>query len=307
MSKKLSVIVVCLTPFDSKLAFDEAAYRRQLRRLREAGVSVYLGGGGSGEGFTLTPEERDQVLGIAVEELKGKVPVRSMGTEVRLAREMVDYLRAAERAQVDAAQIFSLEIGHGAKPTLAELDKYYSTVLDSTSLPCVISTHQTAGYFVPIDLLEQLAGRFANLIGIAYGGTDTMFIAELIARLRDRLEIHCAGPTNAISVLALGGNGFMGGEGNFSPLLVASVISAWQAKDMDAVRESFGKLMAFTAISRKWGGSSMRAMKPLMNAYGLPAGSLRPPRAPISDAELEGVIKAVAKLKLPGVPALAQK
>ena len=46
----------------------------------------------------------------------------------------------------------------------------------------------------------------------------------------------------------------------------------------------------------------MRAMKPLMNALGLPGGSLRPPRLPISDVELEKVVQEVIKLKIPGLP-----
>lgn len=301
------MVVICLTPFDEQGRLDEAAYRRQLGRLREAGVSVYVGGSGSGEGYTLTPEERDRVLGIAVEELKGRVPVRAMGCEPRLTREMVEFMRAAERAKVDAAQIFSLEIGHNVKPTMAEMDTYYSTVIESTSLPIYISSHQSAGYFVPIDLLERLVHRFPQIAGIAYAGTDITYIAELIARLGERVEIHCAGPSNAMAVLALGGNGFMGGEGNFSPALVASVISSWQAKDMDRLRESFGKLLALTAISNRYGGSAMRAMKPLMNAFGLPGGTLRPPRLPITAAELAEVVKAVVKLNLPGVPPLPRQ
>jgi len=42
---------------------------------RDAGVSVYIGRRGAAEGNTLTRDERDRVLAIAVEELKGKVPV----------------------------------------------------------------------------------------------------------------------------------------------------------------------------------------------------------------------------------------
>jgi dihydrodipicolinate synthase/N-acetylneuraminate lyase len=308
MSKKLSVIVVSTTPFDAQGRLDEAMYRRHLGRLRDAGVTVYVGGGGSGEGYTLSHEERDRVLAIAVEELKGKVPVRAMGCEPRLASEMVDYLRAAERAKVDAAQIFSLEIGHAAKPTVPEMDLYYSTALGSTSIPCVISTHQTVGYFVPVDLLENLARRFPNLTGVAYGGGDTTYIAELIARLGDRLEIHCAGPFNAVNVLTMGGNGFMGGEGNFCPTLVASVISSWQKKDTDTLRESFSKLIRFAATHNPYGGSSaVRSMKPLMNAFGMPGGHVRPPRVAIPQTEVDKLVQAVLKLNIPGVPPLPVK
>ncbi len=303
MKKNLSVVVISLTPFDEQGRLDEVALRRQFGRLRDAGCSVYAAGSGSSEGYSLTTVERDRVLAIAVEELKGKVQVRAMGCEPRQASEMVSFLQAAERSGVDAAQIFSLEIGHGAKPTPAEMDQYYSTAIGSTSLPVYLSSHQAAGYFLPLDLVERMVKRFPNVAGIAYGGTDTTYLADLIARVGDRIEVHCAGPGMALTTLGLGGNGFMGGEGNLSPALVASVINAFGARDYDQVRESYSKLMLFTAVNNKYGGSSMRAMKPLMNALGLPGGMLRPPRLPISGADLEEVVKAVLRIQIPGLPA----
>ncbi len=304
MRKKLSVVVISITPFDEEGRLDEAAFRKHLGRLQDAGVCVYVAGSGSGEGYTLTAEERDCVFAIAVEELKGKVPVRAMGCEPHLISEMVDFLRRAEHYKLDAAQIFSLDIGHAAKPTPPELEKYYSTVIDSTSLPVYLSSHHAAGYFLPLDLIESLVNRFSNIAGIAYGGSDIMYLDELVRRVGERVEVHCAGPAHAVSTLALGGNGFMGGEGNLSPALVASVISAFEARDMERLRDSFSKLMALTAIQRRFGGSSMRAMKPLLNAFGLNGGTLRPPRLPITPAELDDVVKAVIKLNLPGIPPL---
>ena len=302
MNKKLSAIVICLTPFDNDGKLDEAALRRQLGRLREAGVSVYVAGSGSGEAYALNREERDRVMAISVEELKGKVPVRAMGCEPRVISDMVEFMQAAARANVDAAQIFSLDIGHGSKPTTPELERYYSTVIESTSLPVYLSSHRAAGYFIPLDLIESLIKRYPTIHGVAYGGADIGYLAELITRVGDRVEIHSAGPGNALSVLGLGGNGFMGGEGNFSPTLFAAVIAAWQAKDHAQLRESFGKLIALTAISSQYGGSAMRALKPLMNAFGLPGGTLRPPRLPISAADLDIVVKAVLRLNIPGTP-----
>ena len=100
----------------------------------------------------------------------------------------------------------------------------------------------------------------------------------------------------------------MGGEGNFCPQLFASVILAWEQKDYERLRTDFGKLIEFTAISGKYGGgSAMRAMKPLMNAFGLPGGTLRPPRMPVGDADLQEAIKAVLKLDIPGTPPLVAR
>src|SRR6187399_1024864 len=116
MDKKRYCIVISITPFDDQGRLDETAFRAHLRRLGEAGVSVYVGGSGSGEGYALSFEERERVFQIAVEELKGKVPVRAMGCEPHLVSEMVEFLRRAEHNKLDACQIFSLDIGHSAKP-----------------------------------------------------------------------------------------------------------------------------------------------------------------------------------------------
>ena len=88
MEKKLSTVVISITPFDGDGRLDEAALRQQLGRLRAAGVCVYVAGSGSSEAYALTPGERDQVLQIAVAELKGKVPVRAMGCEPRVVGEI---------------------------------------------------------------------------------------------------------------------------------------------------------------------------------------------------------------------------
>ena len=302
MGREHYVILVSLTTFDEQGQLDEPAFRQHLRRLAEPGIAVYVASSGSSEGQSFSYEERERVLAIAVEELKGKVPVAAMGVEPKVPGEMVEFLRRAEHSKVDFAQVCSLDIGHGAKPTPRELEKYYSTALEASSIPVYISTHHSLGYYLPIGLIEKLVERYPTVVGVAYGGPDIAFIDQLIRRVGDRVDVVCAGSAGAASVFTLGGNGFMGGEGNFAPKLVASIVSAFEAGDLKRLRESFSKLMAFTEIQKRFGGSSMRAMKPLLNAYGLPGGYLRPPRLPITDEELKAVVAQTAALDLPGLP-----
>src|SRR4051812_6294109 len=119
MEKQLSVVVISIIPFDERGAVDEHGYRQQLRRLSDAGCSVYVAGSASSEAYTLSPEEIDQVLAISYEELQGKVPYRAMGFEPRTAHELIDFMRRVERSGIDTAQIFSLDMGHGSKPSEA--------------------------------------------------------------------------------------------------------------------------------------------------------------------------------------------
>lgn len=304
MTTSRSVVVICITPFDADGRVDEVALRAHLGRLREAGVCVYVVGSGSGEGYSLTREERDRIMTIAVEELKGRIPVRAMGCEPRLIDDMIEFLQSAERIGLDAAQIFSLEIGHGSKPTRAELERYYCSVIESTSIPLYLSSHQASGYFIPLDLIEKLAAKYPHLTGVAYGGSDLDYLSALIRRMRGRLDIHCAGAYNAMTVLALGGNGYMGPEGNLAPKLCASVIAAFDAGDLEALRTNFDKVMGLWSITSRYGGSMLRGLKPLMNAYGLRAGSLRSPRVPIGENDLRDMIAAVEALQIPELAGL---
>src|SRR5262245_39201795 len=106
MSRKLQAWVVSLTPFDHRGELDENALRAHLRRMREAGICVYIGSSNVGEGFTFSPAERDRVFAIAAEELRGRVPVRAAGFEPQSIKAAVDFVRAAEAARLDAAHIF---------------------------------------------------------------------------------------------------------------------------------------------------------------------------------------------------------
>lgn len=299
MSKQYSAIVHSLTPFNEKFGLDENALRLHLRRLREAGLSVYLGAAGAAEGYTLTREERDRVLAIGVEELKGKVPVRAAGVEPRDTAEMVEFLRSAEKLKVDAAQIYSLDMGHGLVPSRVEIEKYFMTAIEATSLPVILSNQKKVGYPLPLDLVERLAARYPNLVGYAYDVSDTFYMIELLQRLGDRLEIHCSGTENAMFTLAMGGNGYQGMEGNIVPRLAASVVSCFVANDLRGVHESFSKLMRLRAIMRGPVRSNQRGAKALLNAYGLPGGYVRPPRLPVSPAELAEIAKAVEALQIP--------
>ena len=131
MPRNASTFVVSITPFRADGALDEDGLRGHLARQRDAGVGVYLAGSGSGEGYTLDPR-RD-------------APRRSRSASRSWAGTSRSGPWASSRAPptrrspapgvaatvgVDAFQLYSLDQGHGNRPTPAELDRYVRTVLD---------------------------------------------------------------------------------------------------------------------------------------------------------------------------------
>ena len=238
-----SAFVMSITPFDDQGALDEPAFRKHLQRLRNAGVGVYIGSSASGEGFSLSRDELDRMLAIAVEELKGKVNLRAMGVEARHAGEMIDFLKLASRHALDAVHVFGPEMGHAAKPTPAELEHYFTSVIETTSQRVVLSSYHTLGFNLPVTLLERLLHRFPQISGFFYGGSDIRYLSEIIEHFSGRIEVHCAGPSNALTTLSLGGNGFMGHEGNLAPTIAADMISAFENGDHARLHKAYALLL----------------------------------------------------------------
>lgn len=174
---RLTCSVIAITPFAGDGSLDETAVRAHLRRMRDAGLGVYVGGGGSGEGFTLTGDEMRRLLHVAAEELDGDV--RAMGVEPRTAAQMIAFTDDAARAGVEAVQVYSLDPGHGHRPTMPEVQRYFDEVLGACPLPAVLSTHQSVGYRVPVAMLAELVARH-DVVGVHCSHADVMYLATLV-------------------------------------------------------------------------------------------------------------------------------
>ena len=296
---KPSVFVISITPFDAEGRLDEPGLRAHLDRMADAGVGVYLGGGGSGEGFTLTDDEARRVLEIGVDQIGGRVPVRAMGIEPRTAQQMIDYIGVAAEAGVDAAQIYSLDPGHGHRPTPAEIEAYLRAVLESTSLPCVVSSHQSVGYAVRPTLLAALADDHPHLVGVNCSHGDLGQLVALSDAVGGRLELHVGGPMQALSCLALGGQGYLTSEANLAPRLCTSVIERYTAGDLDATFSAFAEVVRLSGLL--YGRGGIRATKAVLDRLGLPGGPVRPPQLTVS---AEVVDEVVAHLDAAGISAL---
>jgi len=287
---------ISITPFAADGAIDEPALRRHLRKLGDAGIGVYVGGGGSGEGYSLSQEETDRLLAIAVDELKGRVPIRAMGVEPRTASQMIAFLDQAKSAGVDAAQVYSLDVGHGHAPTPRELDAYFSDVLSNTDIPSVLSTHQSVGYVIPAQVIIELFDRHTQLIGLNVSHQDPNYLRTLAEALGDRIDICVGGPHQAPMALAFGAQGFLSSEGNIAPRLCMGVIEAAKAGDNAAFLERWGKLMRlFMAL---YGNGGIRVTKALLEHFDLAGGYPRSPRLP---AEADSLAKALAVVEAIGL------
>ncbi|MDB5433079.1 MAG: dihydrodipicolinate synthase family protein [Caulobacter sp.] len=290
---------IAITPFTADGKLDEPAMRQHLRKLGDAGIGVYVGGGGSGEGYTLSKDEAKRLVHVAVEELKGKTQIRAMGVEPRTAEEMIAFLEMTKSAGVDAAQVYSLDVGHGHAPTAEESAAYFSEVLSAIDMPLVMSTHQSVGYVIPTDVVIGLYRKFPQLIALNCSHQDPFYLRALCDGLADTTDIFVGGVHNALTNFAFGGHGFLSSEGNLAPKLCMSVIDAFKADDMDALFDRWGQVMRL--FSALYGNGGIRVTKAVLNELGLAGGYPRKPRLPVTDERLTRAMAVVDSLGLKAI------
>jgi len=300
--RRASTFVISLTAFREDGALDEAGQRGHFRRLASAGIGVYVGGSGSGEGYVLTRDERRRLFEIAREELSGRVPVRAMGVEPRSAGEVIELARDAREVGLDAIQLYSLDQGHGYRPRPEELERYLGDVLDAVDCPVVLSSHQAMGYDLPSSLVARIVERHPNVIGINFTHQALPGLVRMLEVLDGRIDLHVGGPMQALTALALGAQGFLSSEGNLAPRLCVSVIEHHRRGELAARDAAFAKVLRlFTATQR---GGGMSAAKGALRRLGLPGGWPRRPRLPVEAsvaADLAGCFEALGLRAVEGL------
>jgi 4-hydroxy-tetrahydrodipicolinate synthase len=299
-----SAYVVTITPFDERGALDESALALLLDRIAGAGVGVCLGSASPGEGHALSPHETERLYLVAKEAVGGRASVRAMGAEPRSAEELLRTIRVAEDVGVDAMQLYSVDLGHANRPSDAELEGYFRTLLEGMRIPAVISSHQAGGYVIPVEILGRLLDDHPHLIGINVTSADLAYVARVVETVDGRADVHVGGPMQALSILALGGQGFLCTEGLFAPRLVASVIEHFRAGRLAETFAAYRTLIRFFAAESAWPGGSIRFTKAAMRVLGLPGWHARPPYLALPDDVLPRVEAMLAAAGIPEIDEL---
>jgi 4-hydroxy-tetrahydrodipicolinate synthase len=285
-----------VTPMHADGTLDEEGIRAHLRRQIDAGVGVYLGSGGSGEGHALELDELGRLYEIGAEECKGKVPVYCNPPESRSAKEMLAKTQKAIDAGVDLVQFYQLDAGHGRQPALAEQEMYFRDLLEATDYPVGLSIHLAVGYLAPSTLVTQLCADYPQikLVNIPYG-PPLNYLVRLRDTIREDIKIY-VGMHNVLGGLAMGAWGAQVTEPNQIPNLCQSVCDHWAAGRVAEAAEAYAHVLRVTDVIELGRRVSADGPKAALKALGIDVGPPRHPRVPVDDATIEKMRQEFARL-----------
>lgn len=283
-----------VTHFAPDLSFDPAGYRDHLAWLAEHNIAGLFAAGGTGEGFSLTPEEIAAVVRAAVAEVGGRMPVvaPAMGATATAVHQACD----AESAGADGLLVFPPYLVEASQAGLVE---HISAICAATSLGVIVYSRANA---VLSDVsVATLAERHPNLIGLKDGVGNVELAARIFARLGKRL-IYIGGlptaETFALPCLEMGFTTYSSAMFNFVPRFATEFYADVRARDRDAV---YRKLNAFVIpyldIRDRSKGSAVSIVKAGMTAIGRTAGGARPPLTDLGERDLAELATLIASAR----------
>ncbi len=272
---------------------DEAGFRDLLEFHIAGGTNGIVPCGTTGESATLDNEEHHQVISIAVEVCKGKVPVLA-GTGSNSTREAIELTQHAQKAGADGSLLIT---PYYNKPSQEGLYEHFKAVAKETDLPIFL-------YNVPgrtsVNMLPPTVARLAkdvkNIIGIKEASGSLSQISEVIDQCGNDFTVFSGDDALLWPILAIGGKGVISVSANVVPEKMAALCAKAADRKMDEARALHYELMDLN--NAMFIETNPVPVKTALSLMGKISAELRPPMANLTDEHLQELKSVLKKYSL---------
>lgn len=290
-----------VTHFDKTGQFVEKDYREHCDWMLQYELAGLFAAGGTGEFFSLTPDEVETVVKAAVAETAGRTPVvAGCGHGTAIAVQMA---RSAEAAGADGLLLLPPYL---MVPGQEGLAAHVEAVCRATNLGVIVYNRDNA--VLNEDTLEKLCERNPNLVGFKDGVGDIELMMKVYARMGDRLTYVGGLPTAetfAPAYLEMGVTTYSSAIFNFVPEFALDFYRAVRARDHATIMAGLRDfVLPYIALRNKGKGYAVSIVKAGMTAIGRTAGPVRTPLTDLSASELSELTALIARVQ-PAQPKLA--
>ena len=195
----------------------------------EQGSHGILVNGTTSEPSTLTVEERNRLIDVAMETVAGRIPVVAATGSQSLAETQVLTAHAVA-AGVNALLIVT---PYYIRPPQRGLIEYYLEVMAPFELPWMIyHIPGRTAVTVTLDTVAELRDRSPQFIGMKHAVNDLGFVSECLARVGDEFRIFVGLEELSFPMMTVGACGLMNAVGNLRPKPLANMCEAVWRNDL---------------------------------------------------------------------------
>ncbi len=217
-----------ITPFKNG-EIDLDTYRKLINFHVAEGSHGILVNGTSAEPSTLTTEERNKLVDVAIATANKSVPiVAATGSQSLLeTKALTDH---AVSAGADALLIVT---PYYIRPPQRGIINYYLEVTRDVDIPWMIyHIPGRAAVSITIDTIKELKDRSPNFVGMKHAVNDLGFVSECLAEFPN-FKVFVGLEELSFPELAIGAVGLMNAVGNLRPKILADMCQAVWDNDLE--------------------------------------------------------------------------
>ena len=228
-----------VTPFRDG-GIDVSGFEQLIEAQITAGITGIVAIGTTGESPTLSHEEREQVIRIAVAKANNRCLVLA-GTGSNSTQHAIADTKLAEKLGVDAA----LLVGpYYNKPSQEGLFRHFKAIAGATSLPIMLyNIPGRCGVDIVPETVARLAKECRNIVSIKEASGSVERVGELRRRLPDAFTILSGDDSLTLPFMAVGAAGVVSVASNLFPSEVCALVRAAESGDLKLAEKWHRKLL----------------------------------------------------------------
>ena len=281
--------VALVTPFDSQLEINPTKFAELIDFQISNGTQALFPVGTTGESAVLSTSEKVSLYKLAVQHVKGRVPV-IVGTGSNDTRLAVELTKMAVEAKADGILAVTPYYNKGNDSGI--LDYYTQIAKAAQGLPVVAyNVPGRTGVHLSIKLLKEIA-KISNVTMLKEASGNMSYAVEC-AREVPSLDLFSGNDDIAVPMMSIGGLGVISVSANIIPSIIQQMCSAFfkgDIKNAQSLQLKYNDLNNIMFVE-----TNPAPVKEALNLMGMKVGACRMPLGPMSGESIEK-LKAVLKI-----------
>lgn len=281
-----------VTPMLEDGSIDYDGLRNVIDYVIDGGAHGVLVMGSTGENFTMSAEERKEVMKVSAEHVAGRVTL-SFGTGDSGSALAASHTAYAQEVGADFVLVPPPYYSPVAVNTGEGVYRHFKMIADAAPKTTIMLYDGGSGLEVPLDTMRRLYADTPNVRSVKLNLPNPLKIKSI----QDvGMTAFCGTDRMTMLMLGYGSDGHTIGIGSIMPKETSMIYDLWKAGEHEKARDVYyDRMLPFINVTLAWTPTYIAAFKLILHWKGIiKSPTVRTPVMPL-DPVREAELKAVAK------------
>ncbi len=283
------LLTAMVTPFDEQGGVDYEQAKRLANALLDSGSDGLVITGTTGEGPTLSTEEKIRLYAEVKEAIGGRGAVIAGTTDNNTANS----IELSAEAEAVGADALLLTVPAYNKPPQEGLYQHFKAIAEHSGLPCVLYNVTSRTSLNMTDETTLRLSQVDNIVGIKEAGSDLDQISRIIEGAPDGFKVWSGNDNETFSIMATGGYGVVSVLSHIVGSQIKQMMGYLLEGDVEKAAAEHRRLLPIFKVM--FIVSNPIPLKHALNHIGFSVGNPRLPLVPLDAASAVKVEKVMSK------------